>query len=196
MEATIQILRRFVTATIVISVLLLIFNFTLLGVWVFKGMNKSHSPSVVVQNVAENLHSAFNTYSLTPSIANVLIKNNAWAMLINDAGHVLWDYKLPNELPQTYSLVDVAKFSRNYLMDYPVFVWEHDEGLVVVGYPKDSVAKYQHILPTSWVSSFPLKIASLLVINVGLALLLSLFIGSRLIRIYAIINVSHKKPKR
>ena len=95
---------------------------------------------------------------------------------------VIWNYMLPEELPKTYSLAEVSKFSRNYLMDYPVFVWEHDEGLVVVGYPKDSLAKYQHILPTSWVSSLPLKIVSLLVGNIALALLLSLFIGSRLIR--------------
>lgn len=102
-------------------------------------------------------------------------------MLINDTGHIAWNYMLPDELPETYSLADVAKFTRNYLMDYPVFVWEHDEGLVVVGYPKESLAKYQHILPTSWVSSLSLRIASLLIGNIALALLLSLLIGSKLI---------------
>lgn len=67
-------------------------------------------------------------------------------------------------------------------MDYPVFVWEHDEGLVVIGYPKYSLAKYQHILPASWVSSLPLRIVSLIIGNIMLALILSLLIGSKLIQ--------------
>lgn len=182
MEGTVRILRRFISATMIISTFLLIFNFMLLGVWVFKGMNEGHSPGAVVQKVAEGLHPSSNSYSLDSSPANLLKQNNAWAMLIDNTGHKVWNYMLPDEIPDTFSLADVAKFSRNYLMDYPVFVWEHDEGLVVVGYPKESLAKYQHILPTSWVSSLPLRITSLLVGNIALALLLSLFIGSRLIR--------------
>ncbi|HHV11289.1 MAG TPA: HAMP domain-containing histidine kinase [Clostridiales bacterium] len=182
MEGTLRILRRFISATMIISIFLLIFNFMLLGVWVFKGMNEGHSPGAVAQTVAEGLHPSSNSYSLDSSPTKLLKQNNAWAMLIDDTGHIVWNYMLPDELPGTYSFADVAKFSRNYLMDYPVFVWEHDEGLVVVGYPKESLAKYQHILPTSWVSSLPLRITSLLIGNIALALLLSLFTGSRLIR--------------
>ncbi len=182
MEGTVRILRRFISATMIISTFLLIFNFMLLGVWVFKGMNERHSPGAVVQKVAEGLYPLSNSYSLDSSPEKLLKQNNAWAMLIDNTGHKVWNYMLPDEIPDTFSLADVAKFSRNYLMDYPVFVWEHDEGLVLVGYPKESLAKYQHILPTGWVSSLPLRITSLLVGNIALALLLSLFIGSRLIR--------------
>lgn len=182
MEGTIRILKRFISATMLISIFLVIVNFILLSVWIFNGMNKGQSPNAVVQKVAENLHSSANTYSLEPSIADLLEQNDAWAMLIDDTGHVIWNDMLPDELPETYSLKDVAKFTRSFLMDYPVFVWEHNEGLVVVGYPKNSLAKYMHILPTNWVSSLPLKIMWMFVVNIVLALLLSLFIGSKLIR--------------
>lgn len=182
MEGTVRILRRFIGATMIISIFLVIFNFMLLVVWGFKGINEGHSPGVVVKNVAKGLHLSSNTYSLDSSSAEFLNQNHAWAMLIDDTGQVAWDYRLPEELYKTYSLVDVAKFTRNYLMDYPVFVWAHDKGLVVIGYPKESLAKYQHIFPTSWVASLPLKMFSLLIGNVALALLLSLFIGSKLIR--------------
>ena len=161
---------------------MLIFNFILLGVWVFKGMNKGLSPVYVVKHVAEGLHPISDTYSLESSAEGILKQNHAWAMLIDNTGHTVWNYMTPDELPETYSLTDVSKFTRNYLMDYPVFVWEHDEGLVVVGYPKGSLAKYQQNLPASWVSSLPLKTVSLLGINIALAILLSLIIGSRLIR--------------
>jgi len=182
MEGTVRILRRFISATMIISAFILILNFMMLGIWVFKGMNEGQSPAIVAQTVAEGLHGSSNTYSLDSSSEKLLKQNHAWAMLIDDTGHVAWDYMLPDEVPKTYSLTDAAKFTRNYLMDYPVFVWEHDEGLVVVGYPKKTLAKYQHILPTSLVSSLPLRITSLLIGNIALALLLSLFIGYRLIR--------------
>ena len=182
MEGTVRILKRFIGSTMIISAFLLLFNFILLGVWVFKGTNEGHSPATVVQNVAEGLHQSSSIYSLDSSVEKLLNKNHAWAMLIDDTGHIAWNYKLPNGLPEKYSLSDVAKFTQSYLKDYPVFVWEHDEGLVVVGYPKDSLAKYQYIFPISWVSSLPLRMISLLIINIGLALLLSLFIGYRLVR--------------
>ncbi len=181
MEGTVRILKRFISATMIISVFILILNFILLGIWVFKGMNEGNSPAAVAQTVAEGLHGSSNTYSLDSSSEKLLKQNHAWAMLIDNTGHVAWDYMLPNELPQIYSLTDAAKFTRSYLMDYPVFVWEHDEGLVVVGYPKKTLAKYQYILPISLASSLPVRITSLLIGNIALALLLSLFIGYRLI---------------
>jgi len=182
MESAVRILKRFISTTMIISIFLLILNFVLLGVWVFRGMNKGQSPAVVVKTVAEGLQPSLDSYSLDASSEKLLNKNQAWAMLIDDRGNIAWSYMLPNELPKKYSLTDVAKLARNYLMDYPVFVWQHDEGLVVVGYPKDSLGKYQYILPTDWVSSLPLKIVYLVIGNIVLALLLSLLMGSRLIR--------------
>jgi signal transduction histidine kinase len=212
MEGTIRILKRFISATMLISIFLLVANFILLGVLVTNGMKQGLSPSVVVRNVAKGLHpssphssskgptspSSQNPSSPSPhdpstlpepstafildaSAVDLLERNHAWAMLIDETGQVMWNYQLPEEIPRSYSLVDVSKFSRSYLMDYPVFVWEHELGLVVVGYPKTSLAKYQHIFPTGWVSSLPLKIVLWLAANLLLALLLSLFIGSRLI---------------
>lgn len=182
MEGTVKILKRFIGATMIISAFLLILNFVLLGVWVFKGMNKGQSPAFVVKTVAENLHKTSSTYHLDYSFEQLLEQNNAWAMLIDDTGQVTWNYRIPEELPKKYSLTDVAKLTRNYLMDYPVFVWEHDGGLVVVGYPKYSLAKYQYIVPTNWVLSIPSRILSLIIGNIILALILSLLIGSRLIK--------------
>ena len=48
---------------------------------------------------------------------------------------------MPEEVPRNYNIQDVALFSKGYLEDYPVFVWNTDEGLLVLGYPKDSYMK-------------------------------------------------------
>ena len=148
----------------------------------FQGMSKEQSPAIVVRSVAEGLYRSNGEYHLDYSSSQLLKASKAWAMLIDDAGQVTWEYMLPEEVPKKYALTEVAKFSRNYLMDYPVFVWEHDERLVVVGYPKFSLAKYQHILPSNWVSSLPSRIFSLIIGNIALALVLSLLIGSKLIK--------------
>ena len=181
-EGTARILKRFVNTTIIISLFLLVTNFILLGIVVFKGINTGQSLGTVVQKVAENLHSESGTYYLGSGMEDTLKQNKAWAMLIDNTGYVAWEYMLPEEVPKKYSLSDVAKFTRNYLMDYPVFVWEHSEGLVVVGYPRESLAKYVHVFPTEWASSLPMKLVFLFAANIVLALLLSLIIGSGLIR--------------
>ena len=181
-EGTIRILKRFIVATIIISFVILIANFILLGAVVFDGMNTGQSPGIIVRKVSESLHSESNAYSLESDIEYILKQKQAWAMLIDNDGNVVWDYMLPDEIPKKYSLTDIAKFTRNYLMDYPVFVWEHSEGLVVVGYPKGSLAKYVQSFPTEWASSLPLKAVLLLAANVIMALLLSVIIGSGLIR--------------
>lgn len=182
MEGTAHILKRFVRATVIISVLLLIVNFGLLAFWVFNGMDKGQSPGVVVQRVAEGLRPSAGGYVLDEAAAELLKRNRAWAMLLDETGRVVWEHSLPDELPTSYSLADVSRFTRHFLMDYPVFVWTVDEELVVVGYPKESLVKYLHVLPQHWVASLPLRLLVLLAGNIVLALVLSLIIGSLLIR--------------
>ncbi len=181
MEGNTGILKRFIIATIMISAFLLIFNYLLLSIWVLKEMRMIESPASVVQNVAEGLQSASNSYSLTSSSVKLLRRKHAWAMLIDQTGHVVWSYMLPNEIAKVYSLTDIAKFTQSFLMNYPVFVWEHEKGLLVVGYPKNSVAKYQYILPTSFVSNLPVNMLILFIFNIVLALIISLIIGKQLI---------------
>ncbi len=181
MKSVIRILRSFVVTTIIIAIFLLVLNFVLLGNFLFKGM-EGHAPKNVVQKVATELEGTPGNYGLDNSVKKLLTQNKAWAMLIDNKGQVSWDYELPEEIPLNYTLRDIAKLSRFYLKDYPVFVWEHDDGLVVVGYPQTSYAKYQLYFPVSWISSLPVRSLALLIGNIALALLLSVLIGTRLIR--------------
>lgn len=117
-------------------------------------------------------------------------------MLLDTGGKVIWSEQLPPEIPRAYNIVEVAKFSRYYLLEYPVYLWEHPEGLLVVGYPKYSYEKYQLGYLTDWLRSLPLRVLLLLACNVVLAVALSLFIGTRLIRrIRPLINSIHALAK-
>ena len=44
-------------------------------------------------------------------------------------------------MPKNYTIQDVALFSKGYIEDYPVFIWNTDDGLLVLGYPTDSYTK-------------------------------------------------------
>lgn len=182
MDGAAKILRRYVGTTILISVLLLILNFIMLGAWIFKGMNEGDSPAGVAQEVSEGLLPEGGAYSLQPEVKQLLQDSRAWAMLLDSRGEVIWGNDLPEQLPRTYSLAEVAKFSRHYLMDYPVYVWEHSDGLVVAGFPKNETAKYQFSFPVAWVGDLPFRISAWAAGNLALVLLLSLWIGTRLFR--------------
>ena len=167
---------------IFVLIFLLIFNFVLLGTVVFEEINQSPSPESVLKQVGQDLGKQDGGYRLDEHAAELLQHNQAWAMLLDEYGHVQWDYHLPNDVPRTYNLVDVAKFSRYYLLKYPVYIWEHEDGLIVVGYPKESHWKYQFDFLSDWIRSTPLRLVLLLIFNVGMTLLISVVIGTRLIR--------------
>ncbi|WP_166241012.1 sensor histidine kinase [Paenibacillus turpanensis] len=181
-KSPVRIILRFLSATLIISISLLVVNFALLPFWISNGVNEGQTPAEVVRLVAGDLQGSDGDYSLDATSEGLLEELQGWAMLIDSEGHVIWRHQLPEELPSSYSLTDVAQFSFNYLQDYPVFVWEHPEGLMVVGYPKGSLAKYQHIFPTSWVKDLPQRVGLLLLGNIALVLLVSLVIGSLLVR--------------
>ncbi|ETT73024.1 putative RumK like protein [Paenibacillus sp. FSL R7-277] len=196
MDSAVRILRKFVGSTLLVSALLLLFNLILLGLLIFKETHQEASPEKVVREISSALQGSDGKYSLNPKAAALLQQNRAWAMLLDAGGKVTWSEQLPPEVPQAYNIIEVAKFSRYYLLEYPVYMWEHPEGLIVVGYPKYSYEKYQLGYLTDWLRSLPLRVLLLLICNVVLAVALSLFIGTRLIRnIRPLINSIHALAK-
>jgi signal transduction histidine kinase len=123
-----------------------------------------------------------NGYRFDSRAVELLEQKNAWAMLLDETGQVRWEYRLPGDVPRSFSLLEAAQFSRYYLADYPVYIWEHPDGLMVVGYPKSSYAKYRLDLPTDLIRALPLRLGLLLLLNVGVAVLISVGIGTLLFR--------------
>ncbi|WP_242143008.1 MULTISPECIES: sensor histidine kinase KdpD [unclassified Bacillus cereus group] len=196
MRGIIRILHRFAMTTICISIFLLIFNFVLLGIMMFKEMNLDSSPKDMLKQVNEGLNKQDENYQLDEQAVKSLQNNRAWAMLIGENGQVQWKYQLPKDVPSSYKIADIAKFSRYYLSEYPVYTWEHQDGLLVVGYPKKSHWKYQlHFLSDS-VQSMPLRLLLLLLFNIGITVFISMLIGTRLIRkIRPLVSGIHKLAK-
>ncbi|MED2935197.1 sensor histidine kinase, partial [Bacillus wiedmannii] len=103
MEGITRILQRFVTTTILISLFVLIFNFVLLGTLVFTETNQKMPSEVLLKKLSQNLDKQDNNYQLNESTIKILQHNHAWAMFIDEDGHVRWDYHLPKDVPISYN---------------------------------------------------------------------------------------------
>lgn len=66
----------------------------------------------------------------------------AFAMILDDQGNLTWSWQLPSDLAHPYTTSQIASFTRWYLNDYPVSVWGGQQGLLVIGYPRRSIWKY------------------------------------------------------
>lgn len=93
------------------------------------------------QKLLEETAAACTESGISEEAAQKLRRNHIWAMFLDQDGRWLWSVDAPQELPESYTIQDVAVFSKGYLADYPVFVWNTKDGLLVMGYPKDSYTK-------------------------------------------------------
>ncbi len=93
------------------------------------------------QNLLEETAAACTEDGLSEKAAQKLKRNHIWAMFLNQEGRCVWSADTPEELPESYTIQDVAVFSKGYLNDYPVFIRNTENGLLVLGYPKDSYTK-------------------------------------------------------
>ena len=130
------------------------------------------SPANMLEAVAADLSAS----GISEERSQELTRNQIWAMLLDASGHCIWEASLPEEIPTQYTIQDVAVFSKGYLQDYPVFVRNTDNGLLVLGYPKDSFMKLTgNYFPIRAIRIFPLFITGILAIDIVLLFLVYYF---------------------
>lgn len=78
---------------------------------------------------------------LTQNAKAIMDKNDIWLIALDQRGDIIKSYRKPEEIQSHFELTDVARFTRWYLNDYPVFTYIHKNELLVIGYPKDYYAK-------------------------------------------------------
>ena len=160
------LLSFFAFALVLLLVNILAFALTFGGI-VFREYG-SASPANMLEAVAADLSAS----GISEERLQELNRNQIWAMLLDASGHCIWEASLPEEIPTQYTIQDVAVFSKGYLQDYPVFVRNTDNGLLVLGYPKDSFMKLTgNYFPIRAIRIFPLFITGILAIDIVLLFL-------------------------
>ena len=169
------LLAFFIFALVLLLVNILAFSLTFSGI-VSKEYG-SASPANMLEAVAADLAAS----SISEERSQELERNHIWAMLLNEDGKCDWALFLPEEVPTQYTIQDVAVFSKGYLQDYPVFVRDMDNGLLVLGYPKDSFMKLTgNYFPIRVVRIFPLFVTGILAIDILLLFLVYYFSKRRI----------------
>ncbi len=179
-----KLIQRFVGILLLSFLLLLFLNFLLLSICV-KGQASNLSPWQTAQEVAQALQQDHTGYHLPQDLAQELQLHQVWAILIdNTTLQVIWHTDpLPEGVPLSYSIADIASLTQGYVHDYPTFPGRAGDNLVVLGYPQDSF--WKHMWP-SWdydfIAHLPRNLLLVLALNLILVCLIYVTANSRLLR--------------
>ena len=143
MNPTRRFFRKYICSTVGILLLFLVVNLLLvLGLFLVSNSGGTQKQQFQISALSEHIKEQNGKIIADGEALSMLKDRMAWAMLLDEGGGVIWEEGMPAELPRSYSVSEVAAFSRWYLRDYPVTVWTRSDGLLVVGFPKGSVFKY------------------------------------------------------
>lgn len=133
-----QFIRRFIVSVIVMSII----NIFIIVFFVFSQANQTNVMDTV-SSLVEQLDISSNSAKLSNLGKKLANSKEVWIMVLDsDSGKEIYEYKKPSEVPTHYSLTDVAKFTRYYLNDYPVFVQIINNKILVFGFSKDNVFRF------------------------------------------------------
>lgn len=182
-----KIFIGFTFTAAVVATILLVINF--LGFAIIESDTSINihdkSPQGTLRKVGESLTETDSGFE----IAEGILPSDYWCILIDGGGNIIWSQNKPDDIPDRYSINDVARMTRWYLNDYPVYVRTEDYGLLVLGIPKNAVAKYDMAYSMEWFNALPRRIIGIFVLNLCLATLLAFVFGINLYRrIRALMN--------
>lgn len=175
------------TSAVVATVLLIInfIGFVIIGSDTAVNIHSS-SPQGMLDRVSKSLIQTDNGFELTD---NGVIAPDCWCILIDEGGDIIWSKNMPGDIPEHYSINDIAKMTRWFLNDYPVYVHTEDYGLLVLGIPKNAVGKYDIAYSMKWFETLPQRLIGILAVNLCFAAVLAFVIGISLYRkLYALMN--------
>lgn len=182
MKSLIRILSRYVASAAGIALILLMLNLAVMTVWVLQ-IHPHASGEYRIGEIAQGLTNQAGSYTLSASAKEALNESHQWVMLLNDSGTLIWSENLPDDVKKrNYTVSEVASFTHWYLKDYPVYVWRHPDGLLVLGGERGSMWKLGVEIPEKVIRSVPLWLIGALLTNGIAAVLLALLFGIRLLR--------------
>lgn len=184
MKSVPKLIKRFIGVMLLSTFLILILNIIVLF---FIGLKQtpSGSPYATADETAASLIKTDSGYILDDTAQNKLNKNNVWAIFIDNGTHkVVWHTEnLPDNIPTEYSLSDISDITLGYIKDYPTYVGENGDGIVVLGYPQN---RYWKSMWPSWdynfIAHLPQTVLIAFLCNVLLIFVIYITVTGRLIK--------------
>lgn len=169
--------KRYVHSSVKLFCFFILVNiFLFVSLAIVSVSHGNQSPAHLLPCISDELQQTDGQFTLPDDAAALLDQDKAWCMLIDNAtGNVIWNYKLPADIPVQYTYGDIAKMARWYLEDYPVFVSARSDGLLVLGYPKDSYWKLSVYKTIASIQIDVIGFITVFFLNIGIVLLLFIF---------------------
>ena len=166
--------KRYIHSSVKLFCFFILVNIFLFVILVMVSVRHgNHNPTRLLSCISDELQQTDSQFTLSNDVAALLDQDQAWCMLIDNAtGDVIWNYKLPADVPVRYTYGDIAKMTRWYLKDYPVFVSTGSDDLLVVGYPKDSYWKMSAYKTTASIKIDMIGLITVFLLNIVIVLLL------------------------
>ena len=143
MKTFVRLIRRYVLTAVAVVLLLVMLCVGLLGWLSWRESRRLPQWEYTSGRIADSMVQTENGLSFGAAhTPQEWMDGYAWAMVLDDDGNVIWQYNLPEKLQKRYSASEIARFSKWYLDDYPVFCWTEDYGLFVIGMPQGSLWRY------------------------------------------------------
>lgn len=180
MKSVPKLIRRFAGILAVSLFLFLVLNVTLLVSWSL-AYSSSGGTWSTAQEAADAMSRTEAGYVLSDYMQKELTERNIWALYIDNTSlEILWHSdNLPEDIPLAYTASDISGLTRGYVNDYPTFTGQGTDGLMVLGYPKQSY--WKHMYP-SWdlqmIADAPKTVG--IVLGANLILLFLIYIGANM----------------
>lgn len=186
MKSVPKLIRRFVGILLLSSVLILVINLAVFVViMVRQSPDAAASPYNIAAEIGKALQISDKGYVLSEEMSAELEANDVWAILIdNDTLQAVWKTEnVPDSVPNAYTLSDIADLTIGYVDGYPTYTGENENGIVVLGFPKDSFWKHTR---ASWdyslIANLPQTVLKVLLINVVLVLVIYMIANIKLLK--------------
>lgn len=201
--ANFTILKIFISIVLIstaVATLLFLISFLGMGFIVSNGGDIfPNNPRGILTKICENfsvtVDDAGNPASYALTDETILPEDN-WCILLDENGDIIWSLHKPTDIPDHYSLNDIARLTRWFLNDYPVYVRTEDYGLFILGVPKNMVGKYSIEYTMEWFDTLSVRILSVFIMIFFLSMVLCSLFGSFLYKKIRLLTEGLAKLRR
>lgn len=164
-------ISKYLASFVGVVLVLLFINVIAFG-WTFYGAMRKDSGDFSPYNMLETTASSASLEGISEESSELLQRNHIWAIYLDVEGNRAWAICAPEEIPEHFTVQDVAVFAKGYLADYPVFIRNTDDGMLILGYPKDSYMKLSsNYFSLQVIETLPFFVMGILAIDLAILFL-------------------------
>ena len=154
-------ISKYLASFVMLLLVLLFINGIAFG-WTFYGAMTKDYGDLSPQNMLDVTAASASLDGISEETSERLRNNHIWAIYLDMEGNRAWEVDAPAEIPEHFTVQDVAVFAKGYLADCPVFIRNTDDGMLILGYPQDSYMK----LPSNYYSLRFIKILPFFILGI------------------------------